>query len=177
MREFGKEERKEKRVLGKVLEKCRCIDKEKVVRKIEKEQPGGREKTRRIFYCWTQEERFQEGSCPPCQILLDDLEAESRKGPSYWQDRSHCTPSTSDLVGFGCRRELEGFKSEQKVRWQMETVSAHNSCKKLWRGQREEWDLEQGCELKGVLKISGIAPERKLIWAEDWVTYSNYSDA
>lgn len=51
MREFGKEERKEKRVLGKVLEECRCIEEEKVVRKIEKEQPGGREKTRRIFYC------------------------------------------------------------------------------------------------------------------------------
>lgn len=43
--------KREKRVLGKALEKCRCIEEEKVVRKIEKEQPGGREKTRSIFYC------------------------------------------------------------------------------------------------------------------------------
>lgn len=68
---------------------------------------------------------------------MEDLEAESRQGPLYWQDGSHCALSKSGLVGFGGQRELEGFKSERKVRRQAETVSGLNCFRKLWGGQRE----------------------------------------
>lgn len=61
-REFAKEERD----TPGVLEKYRCVGEEETVKHTETEQPAGREKTRRIFYCCIQEERFQEGSHASC---------------------------------------------------------------------------------------------------------------